>query len=68
MIAGRYSYLQLLHYSDSEWICSHASALLPADNSALRQAAWHSHLVSDGGPVPALMSGLGPCYTIPGKA
>ncbi len=59
-IIGRY--LQLMHGYDREWVRSRVPALLPADDSTLRQAAWHSHLMSDGGPVSALMPELGPCY------
>lgn len=59
-IMGRY--LRLLHYNDSEWIRSHVPVLLPANDSALREAAWCAHLMNDGGPVTDLMPELGPCY------
>ena len=59
-IIGRY--LQLLHWSDQEWVRSHVPILFPKDNSALRQATWYSHLMNDGGPISALMRELDTCY------
>lgn len=60
-IMGRY--LRILHYNDAEWTKSHITALLPVDDSDLRQAAWRSHLMNDAGPVGALMSELTDCYS-----
>jgi len=59
-IMGRY--LRILHYNDAAWTRSHITALLPIDDRELRQAAWRSHLMNDGGPISAISPELADCY------
>jgi hypothetical protein len=55
-------YLQLTYYTDHNWLRSHMVALFPANDDALRDAAWRSHLMHDRGPVRELMPDLEACY------
>ena len=59
-IMGRY--LQILHYNDASWLRMQMPALFPADDHDLSDAAWHSHITNDGGPIPDLMPELLDCY------
>jgi hypothetical protein len=52
-IMGRY--LNHLFYFGEDWLRSHLSALLPANDTSLRQASWHTHLWHDQGPNKDLM-------------
>jgi hypothetical protein len=55
-IMGRY--LQILHYDDARWLRMQLPALFPEDDHDLNDAAWHSHIANDGGPIPDLMPEL----------
>lgn len=59
-ILGRY--LNWLHYLDPNWIASRVEKLFPVADPTLRNAAWLGHLHNDGGPNPALFSGMESCY------
>jgi hypothetical protein len=59
-VLGRY--LRLQYYNDANWLKARMAAVFPADNDALREAAWRSHLMNDQGPIGELMSELEVCY------
>jgi hypothetical protein len=55
-------YLNYLFYFGEDWLRSQMSSLFPADDNALRQSAWLSHLGFGQGPNMYLISDLRPCY------
>jgi hypothetical protein len=59
-VFGRY--LRLQYYNDAAWLKAQITAVFPANSDALRQAAWHSHLMNDQGPIGELISELEECY------
>jgi hypothetical protein len=60
-IMGRY--LRWMYHCDKVWVRSQMSAIFPIDDPALRDAAWRSHLMNDGGPIGELMPELEACYS-----
>jgi hypothetical protein len=59
-VMGRY--LGILYYYDSGWVKSQMTALFPVDDTSLRDATWHSHLLNGFGPINQLMPDLARCY------
>lgn len=59
-IMGRY--LNYLFYFGEDWLRSRMASLFPADDIALRQSAWLSHLGFGQGPNMYLISELHQCY------
>jgi hypothetical protein len=59
-ILGRY--LSWLNYFAETWLAQHMSALFPADDLSLRDAAWLAHLIADRGPDVSLVPAMRDCY------
>lgn len=59
-IMGRY--LTWLYYFAETWLRANVGTLFPADDLALRDATWLSHLRADSGPVIELAERLRDCF------
>jgi hypothetical protein len=59
-IMGRY--LNWLYYFGEEWLRTNFDSMFPADDLALRDASWLSHLTADRGPINDLAEKMRDCF------